>query len=83
MRTILTPMHLGYHATGCEKICYSSRKIAKRAASLLHGDHLSAYRCSDNPNHFHIGHLAPAILEGRTTRKRLYQQDERADQGSI
>lgn len=86
MRTILTPMHFGFHVWGCVKICYPSRKLARKAANLMHGDHLSPYRCPKNPTHFHLGHLAPAIMEGKTTRKNLYTPGDDAespDQGTL
>ena len=87
MRGIVTPMHLGVHNFECEKICYPNRKTAKRAARFFRGDHLSPYRCPKNPSHFHIGHLAPPVLTGRTTRDRYYQGlpmgSEHEGQGSI
>jgi len=68
----LTPMRLGIHVPGCEKIAYPSRKIAKKAANLIKDHHLSPYRCPKNENHFHIGHLAPAIMTGKMDRRYLY-----------
>lgn len=81
MKAPLTPMHFGFSTNWCAKICYSTRKRARKAASLIRTEHLSPYRCPDDPTHFHLGHLAPAIIEGRTTRKNLYRRNESTAQG--
>lgn len=53
----------------CGKYTYLSRKAARRNARRVHPDDpMSAYPCPHNPQHWHVGHLPPAIKDGRRTR---------------
>lgn len=55
----------------CGKMRFESRKRAKEVIkSRHHNDSLmNAYRCGD---YWHIGHQAPAIRRGDTSRRELY-----------
>lgn len=64
-----TPIDLGARNLTCTKICYSSRKVARKAANLVPGHHLRPYPCGD---HWHLGHLHPAILYGSKTADQVY-----------
>lgn len=63
------PIYLGVHNLTCEKICFKSRKVAKRAARLFHGEHKTPYECGD---HWHVGRLRPEVLSGKKTRGQIY-----------
>jgi hypothetical protein len=67
----LHPIDLGVHNLTCDKICFPSRKIAKRAARTHHGEHKTPYQCAD---HWHIGKLLPSVLKGRKTRGQVYRR---------
>jgi hypothetical protein len=64
-----TPIDLGARNLTCTKICYSSRKVARKAARLVPGHHLRPYRCED---HWHLGHLRPDVLYGEKTADQVY-----------
>lgn len=66
----LHPIRLGVHNFTCEKICYKSRKVARRAARLHHGEHKTPFKCGD---HWHIGGLRPEVLSGQMTRRQAYK----------
>lgn len=58
----------------CQKHSYASRKIAKqvcRAPDHL-GRHKSPYECPYQPNVFHVGDLARAVIQGHTSRADRY-----------
>lgn len=58
----------------CGKRSYLTRKDAKAAARRWHaGDHMSPYMC-EHGRWWHIGHLAPGVLEGRVARADLYSR---------
>lgn len=65
----LHPIDLGVHNFTCEKICFPTRKIARRAARLHHGKHKTPYRCGD---HWHVGKLRPEVLSGALSRAQAY-----------
>ena len=62
-----TPGHC--QATG--KIMLLDRASARKLARQ-HPDHMHEYRC-DACGHYHIGHLAPAVIRGILTRSDIYQ----------
>jgi hypothetical protein len=70
----LHPIDLGVHNLTCEKICFPSRKVARRAARLFHGEHKAPYQCAD---HWHVGGLRPEILSGKRTRRQVYTRQRR------
>jgi len=55
------------------KLMYPSRKGARKVARL-HPDHKVAYECSVQDGYYHVGHLPPAVVEGRITRDRLVEK---------
>src|SRR6185295_17658098 len=65
----LHPIDLGVHNLTCMKLCFKSRKVARRAARLFHGEHKTPYRCGD---HWHVGGLSPAVIRGRMSRDQVY-----------
>lgn len=54
-----------------QKQSYSSKKRARKSLKL-HSGHLNAYQCSDNPQLWHIGHLAPDVIKGHIDRETYY-----------
>lgn len=53
------------------KLSYTDRKRAKEVARQ-HSEHKNAYRCDDNPNHWHIGALPPEVRRGHLTKSEYY-----------
>lgn len=53
------------------KLSFRDRAAARRLAKH-HPDHMSEYRC-EYCQLFHIGHTAPAIIRGKTTRTDRYR----------
>jgi hypothetical protein len=45
------------------KLSYISRKVARRVARR-HPEHKSPYRCTEQPELWHIGALHPLVLQG-------------------
>ena len=62
-------MKYGFHNLTCAKICYPSRKKARKATNLIKGHHLRPYQCGD---HWHIGHLAEPVIKGHATADQIY-----------
>jgi hypothetical protein len=56
----------------CEKLWYTDRRRA-RAVARQHPEHKSVYRCSVNPNLWHVGGLHPRVMEGQFTRTEFYR----------
>lgn len=57
----------------CGKVIYLSRRAARAFAKKWHqGEHMSAYRCPGNGQHWHIGHLADPVVDGSVPRQILY-----------
>ena len=65
----------GWHGTCPEtgKRMYANRKLARRAARLMHDPTLAAYSCPHAPEgapHHHVGHLLGSIVRGSKARMR-------------
>lgn len=63
----------------CGKKSYSSRKYAKEANRRLYpNEKLSAYKCqkapefADTSKFWHIGHLAPQVVNGKRARAEIH-----------
>lgn len=67
----LHPIDLGVHNLTCTKICYRSRKVARKAAKTHHGKHKVPYRCG---GHWHVGDLSELVISGRVDRHQLYHR---------
>ncbi|WP_431892708.1 hypothetical protein [Micromonospora haikouensis] len=66
------PDHIGYCDNHGKRL-FSSRKQAKREIRRLPGGAgMREYRCDLVEGHWHIGHLPPAVREGRKTATEVY-----------
>lgn len=54
----------------CGKYSYLSRAKAKRAVRRL-ADRMSAYRCRNGGDMWHIGHLPPVVIRGAVSRDQI------------
>jgi hypothetical protein len=70
----LHPIDLGVHNFTCDKICFPTRKVARRAARLHHGEHKTPYRCGE---HWHVGGLREEVIRGQMTRGQAYKHKKR------
>lgn len=64
------------HSTVCTshgKRLYGSRDTAKQAIRRQHSKGMRAYRCELVAGYWHIGHLPPAVRDGRKTAAELYR----------
>lgn len=56
----------------CDKAMFPSRKAARAAISRIpsrnSGAKMNAYRCKENENYWHIGHLPTAVRRGFVSR---------------
>lgn len=48
----------------CGKVCYGSRKHARRHARALNRAHLYAYQCPVDGRYWHLGHQPYLIARG-------------------
>lgn len=60
-----------WHTCECGKRSYGDKREAKRVARLMHGDHVSSYRCESGG--WHVGHLTRAVLQGKDVRPQRAQ----------
>jgi hypothetical protein len=58
----------------CGKRCYLTRKNAKVVARL-HPTHYTTYQCPVDPQFWHVGRLARAIVQGVITRNEYYREE--------
>lgn len=61
----------------CDKASYATRKAAK--AALANGPlqaerAMREYRCPHRRDYWHIGHLPPAVITGRSTAAEVYRK---------
>ncbi len=65
----------GWHDSSCavhRKRLYASRARARKAARHAHGEHLREYRCDQQDDMWHIGHLPADVRQGRRTARQIY-----------
>ena len=62
-------VHVG--STGKHKLLYTSRRVARQIAKL-HGEHKGVYRCSEQPDLWHVGRLPEAVRHGHLTKSEYY-----------
>lgn len=54
-----------------QKLSYSTKARAKKSARL-HTEHLNVFRCTENEQLWHLGHLAPEVIKGHIDRGTYY-----------
>lgn len=60
----------------CEKRLYTTRKSARKAIKEARDGRMRPYRCSDQPDMFHVGHLPQRVRTGDVTVAEHYRRGE-------
>ena len=61
----------------CRKVTYPSRKAARARRKQMPHANLSVYPCEFMEGVYHLGHLPPALRQGRLTRDEWTRRHER------
>lgn len=62
----------------CGKRSFLTKKLAKRQAHEIDPT-MRVYRCEDNPEVWHMGHLPRAVIQGTIDRRTFYSSPEEED----